>query len=68
MTDKNKNINSCLMNMNSLIIRQKINETFIKKLNNGEWNKISNKSLNLVTFNHAAIHSYLTTAKTGNIN
>ena len=45
MTDRNRNINSCLMNMNSLIIRQKINESFIKKFNNGEWDKISNKFL-----------------------
>ncbi len=56
------------MNMIRPIIHQKINESFIKKFNNGKWQKVINKILNLISYNHAAMHSYLTTAATGKIN
>ena len=72
MTDRNRSINSCLMNMIRSIIHQKINESLIKKLNNGEWEKSIIRDLNLVSYNHAAlpvrqagIHSYFATAETG---
>ena len=35
---------------------------------NGEWYKIINRFQNMITYNHASIHSYLATAEIGNIN
>jgi hypothetical protein len=49
------------------IIHQKINEFLIIALNNGKWQKVINKILNLISCNHTIIHSYLATAETGNI-
>ncbi len=42
-------------NISNLIIHQKINESFIKKFNIGHWEKISNKYLNIITYNHTAL-------------
>ena len=53
-----------LMNIINLIIHQKINESFYK-LNNGEWEKIINKFLNLKTCNHTTIHPYLAAQEIG---
>ncbi|MGB5848372.1 MAG: hypothetical protein WBH40_07790 [Ignavibacteriaceae bacterium] len=75
LLNRYRSINSCLMNMIGPIIHQKINESLIEELNNGEWEKSIIRTLNLVSYNHAPLpfrhsflHSYLATAETGIIN
>ncbi len=46
----------------------KLNKSFIEKFNNVNGIKIINKFLNIITYNHTAIHSYLATAEIRIIN
>ena len=68
LLNRSRNVSNSWTHMISIMIDYniiKLNEFFIKKLNNSKWDKIINKFINLITYNQATIHSYLATAEIG---